>query len=462
VQQKLATSCKIVVVHGADDATCPFADCREMVAQMQQAKLDVEPHFIRAADLDGKVFTSSGHPLGNRTEIVFQTAGKYLLPDSPEALIRKGATDFERRDEQVRYPTANGAFVISYQDGFPVSRFEPEPPPVSYSEHQDLSYYLDQAGARHPIKTPGDWEIRRRHVLDNLALVTGKLPGPLQRVPLDVKIEEETRVGHVLRRKLTYQSDPHDRVPAYLFLPDKQPPGQTPAILCLQQTTAAGKAEPAGLAGDPHLHYALHLAERGYITLAPDYPSFGEHAYDFDPQRGYASGTLKAIWDNIRAIDLLQMLPEVDPQRIGCIGHSLGGHNAMFTAAFEPRINVLVSSCGFSRFHKDDVPSWTGPRYMPRIASVYQNDPDRVPFDFTELVATFAPRPFLACAAERDADFDVGGVRDVLAASRPVYALFNKAGNLEAYYPQTEHAFPPDACERAYAFLDKHLKAGQP
>ena len=28
-------------------------------------------------------------------------------------------------------------------------------------------------------------------------------------------------------------------------------------------------------------------------------------------------------------------LPEVDAERIGCIGHSLGGHNTMFTAVFD-------------------------------------------------------------------------------------------------------------------------------
>jgi cephalosporin-C deacetylase-like acetyl esterase len=460
VMRQLGSSCKIVVVHGTEDATCPYADAREMTAAMQRARLDVEPHFIGPGDLDGRVFTSAGHPLGNRTEIVFQTAGKYLLPGSPDAVLRKGPTDFDRRGE-VRYPTSNGTFVISYAAGFPVSRFEPEKPPVSYREHQDLQYYLDEAGERHPVKTAADWEVRRRHILANLQLVTGKLPGPTQRVPLDVKVEEEVRVGRLTRRKLTFQSDANDRVPAYLFLPAANAGEKHPAVLCLQQTTVAGKAEPAGLDGDPSLHYALHLAERGYVTLAPDYPSLGEHAYDFDPQRGYQSGTMKAIWDNVRALDLLESLAEVDPQRIGCLGHSLGGHNGMFTAAFDPRIRVLVSSCGFSRFHKDDVPSWTGPRYMPRIASVYHNDADRLPFDFTELVAAFAPRAFLACAAEQDGDFDVSGVRDAIAAARPIYELLGKPAHLDAYYPQTGHAFPPDARDRAYQFLDRHLK-GEP
>ena len=79
----------------------------------------------------------------------------------------------------------------------------------------------------------------------------------------------------------------------------------------------------------------------------------------------------------------------------------------------EPRIKAIVSSCGFCTFQKDDVPSWTGPVYMPRIASLFANDADQVPFDFSEIVATFAPRPFFASAAQRDSDFDVSGVKSI-------------------------------------------------
>jgi hypothetical protein len=147
-------------------------------------------------------------------------------------------------------------------------------------------------------------------------------------------------------------------------------------------------------------------------------------------------------------------------ERIGCIGHSLGGHNGRFTAAFDRRLRVIVSSCGFTRFHKDDLPSWTGPRYMPRIATLYGNSADRVPFDFTEIVGTFAPRPFLACAALRDHDFDVGGVRDALASAGRVYELYGKRAHLQGYHPDSKHDFPADARKVAYEFLDRHLRAG--
>jgi dienelactone hydrolase len=456
VMADLRSPTKIVTVHGADDRTCPFADAEEFVANTKAARLDIHPHFVRKDGLDGKVFTSSAHALGNRTEIVFQVAGQWLDPSKQTSLRRPGATDFERK-EDVRYPTSNGVFVISYKDGFPVGRFEPTAPPPVYSDHADLQHFIDSHQQRQPIRSVDDWLIRKQHVQRHLQAVMGQLPGPLQRVPLAVKTLEEVQVDGVTRRKLTYQSDAADRVPAYLFIPDLDSGAKLPAVLCLQQTTAAGKAEPAGLAGDPSLHYALHLAKRGYVTFAPDYPSFGEHTYKFGLQTGYTSGSMKAVWDNIRAVDLLQSLSMVDGERLGCIGHSLGGHNTMFTAVFEPRLKVLVSNCGFSSFRKDDIPSWTGPRYMPRIASVYGNDPAKVPFDFPELIACFAPRPFLASAAEGDRDFDVSGVRDCIRSARTVYDLFNASAALEESYYPGPHAFPDNARDRAYAFLDRHL-----
>lgn len=457
--KELGTTCRVVVVHGVDDTTCPFADAREMVTNMQALGLAVEPRFITKADLDGKVFTSSGHAMGNRTDIVFKVAGDRLAADGPRTLARLGPTDFDRRDELVRYRTPGGQFVISYAAGFPIGRFEPDPPAVSYAEHTDLGYYLDDEGAKREVRTPGDWQIHRRHILDNLQRVMGLLPGESQRVPLDVQVLEEKREGEILRRKISFQSDPFDRVTAWLLIPaSARKDEKRPAMLVLHQTSREGKNEPIGLSGRPSMHVGKELAERGYVVLAPDYPSFGEHAYDFTKHPEFASGSLKAVWDNIRCVDLLETLPEVDARRIGVIGHSLGGHNAIFTALFEPRLKVVVSSCGFTSLLKDDLPSWTGPTYMPRIASEFKHDIRQLPFDFHELIAGLAPRPFFACAATRDDDFDVSGVRDVMAAAQPIYRLLGQPDALQADYPDSPHDFPKESRELAYKFLERHFE----
>ncbi|HKB37799.1 MAG TPA: alpha/beta fold hydrolase [Gemmataceae bacterium] len=331
--------------------------------------------------------------------------------------------------------------------------------PPFYPDKANLLVWRDIEGKEHPVRTAADWTKRREHILANMQRVMGPLPGPERKVPLDVKVTEGMKTARWVRKKLTFAVEKDDRVPAYLFIPTGRK-GKVPAILCLHQTTAIGKGEPAGLGGNPNLHYALHLAERGYVTLAPDYPSFGDYRYDFSKST-FVSGSMKAIWNNMRAIDLLQSLPEVDAERIGCIGHSLGGHNTMFTAAFDPRIKALVSNCGFNSFpkyFKGDLKGWSSARYMPRIASQFENKAGKMPFDFPEVVAAFAPRPFLASSPLHDDNFEVSGVKDCIAAARPVYELLGAKEKLAANYPDCKHDFPADVRKVVYDWLDKWLK----
>jgi dienelactone hydrolase len=478
--KRLGTESQITVIHGVDDKTCPFPDAHEMVALMQAGGLKVKPIFVDQARIDGKIYTSTGHSLGDRTRIVLEQAGvvsdQSTLSDVLLPLRNQEHTDFDHKDV-IRYRTSSGAFLIDYSQGFPVGRFEAETSLPESPDHQDLTYRIDSIGQRTEIKQVSDCEHRRDHIRRHLERITGKYLSPLKRVPLTPLISEEVTLNPpevsrpLLRRKLTYQSDAESRVPAYVFIPisdgseteqdrDKNPANARiayPAVLCLQQTTSAGKDEPAGLQGDPDMKYAIELAEAGFVTIAPDYPSFGEYTHDFDADQ-YQSGTMKAIWDNSRAIDLLETMPEVDRTRIGCIGHSLGGHNAIFTAVFEPRIQAIVSSCGFTSLSEDDLPSWTGPRYMPLIATSFENDIRKMPVDFHELIAALAPRPFLACYAEKDDDFSASGVRHVVQQAEPVYKLYNSETHLQSFRIDAGHSFPKVSRERAYQFLAEHLK----
>jgi dienelactone hydrolase len=329
--------------------------------------------------------------------------------------------------------------------------------PPRYPDKTHLLVYRDDAGIEHGITNAAEWATRRSHILANMQEVMGKLP--TNKVPLDVQISEEVKTAKFIRRKLTYIAEAGDRVPAYLFLP-QQRLGPRPAVLCLHQTTPIGKAEAAGLGKSADLSYAVHLVERGYVTLAPDYPSFGDYAYDF--RLGlHPSGSIKAVWNNQRALDLLASLPEVDGRHIGCIGHSLGGHNALFTAAFDTRIKAVVSNCGFTSFPKyyqGNLKGWTSDRYMPRIEKVYALKPELVPFDFSEVVAALAPRAFLAIAPLYDDNFDVSGVRDVMAAAAPVYELLGARNKLSEFYPDCKHAFPVESRKVAYEWLDRWLR----
>ena len=332
-----------------------------------------------------------------------------------------------------------------------------------YPDHHRLMFVRDGEGHERPVADRNDWEVRRAHIIAHFQEVAGPLPGGERRVPLDVRVVSEAREDGIVRRKITFAVEPGDRVPAWLLLPI-EPDGahpRRPAVLCLHQTVAIGKDEPVGLGGKPDLAYARELARRGYVALAPDYPGFGEYRIDVY-QMGYASATMKAIWNNARAVDLLASMAEVDPDRIGAIGHSLGGHNAIFTALFEPRIRAVVSSCGFNAFphyYKGNITGWSHRGYMPRLKERYDLDLARVPFDFPELIGALAPRAFFANAPLRDANFEVEGVRVAIDSAKPVYRLLGAGDRLVAVHPDAEHAFPEPVRRQAYAFLDRHLAA---
>ena len=330
-----------------------------------------------------------------------------------------------------------------------------------YRDKANLLLYLDGDGKPVPVKSLDDWQKRRAHILANMQLVMGPLPPPANKVPLDLKIEAEEKLTKVIRKKISFAVGKDDRVTGYLLLP-RSTNDKRPAMLCLHQTTALGSGEPAGVGGLKNLHYALELAERGYVALAPDYPNFGGYKVDAYA-KGYQSATMKGIWNHMRAVDVLQSLPEVDGERIGCIGHSLGGHNALFVAAFEPRLKVIVTSCGFNSFfkyYKGNLTGWSHKGYMPRIAGEYGRDPAKMPFDFTEILGALAPRAVFINAPLQDGNFEVSGVKDCVAAATPVYKLHEAPAKLEAVYPSAGHDFPPDIREKAYAFIDRHLKPG--
>jgi dienelactone hydrolase len=311
------------------------------------------------------------------------------------------------------------------------------------------------------VKTPADWGRRRVDILKSMEVVMGPFPNSSQRVPLDIQVEKEEETPHYVRRKISFAVEPGDRVPAWLLIPkDLKPPAA--AMLCLHQTVNIGKDELAALGGRENRWFAHELADRGFVCLVPDYPSFGEYPYDFKTQGAhYASGSMKAIWNNVRALDVLESLPEVDADRIGCLGHSLGGHNSLFTAAFDQRIRAVVTSCGFTAFHHyygGDLKGWTSDRYMPRIRDVYQNDPDRVPFDFYEVLAATAPRGIFVCAPLHDSNFENDGVKKVVDKVSQVYELLGARDRLVAEYPDAGHDFPDKEREQAYAWLKEMLK----
>lgn len=324
---------------------------------------------------------------------------------------------------------------------------------------EDLLLYHDRTGAVRRATSVSGWKRRRAEILRGFESIAGTLPGRARRCPLEPRLEDETDEGSFIRRRVSYQVEPGARLESYLLIPKTALAGhRAPAALCLHQTHAAGRKVVVGLGASPDDEYGVELARRGYVCLAPPYPQLAEYWPDLD-RLGWASGTLKAVWDNGRGLDLLESLPYVRRGGFAAIGHSLGGHNAIFTAVVDPRIRVVVTSCAFDSFvdyMNGDIRGWTQSRYLPRLKAYLGRAAD-VPFDFHELVAALAPRALFASAPLGDTNFHWDSVDRIAAAARPVYGLYHAEARLVIRHPEGPHRFPPDVRESAYAFIERHL-----
>lgn len=346
---------------------------------------------------------------------------------------------------------------------------------------QDLLTYLDSSGQKRQVQTLYDWELKRDQILDSMQALFGNLPEVPDRPPFPAnstalpafnpQVKDSLITDTYVRYDISFTVAAGEEVTAYLYLPlPRDGQKKFPAMLALQPTGALGRKIVDGQGPRPNRAYGKELAERGYIVIAPDYPSFGEQQdHDFANDR-YESGVMKAIFNHIRSVDFLQARKDVDPERIGVIGHSLGGHSAMYVAAFDTRLKVIVSSCGWTlrRYYNNYNEAmrkkfgsrlWGSAqeRYTPLALTKYNLRLEAMPFDFDELIAVLAPRPFFSNSPIHDANFNVEGVRKGIANASRVYHFLQAEENLQVRYPIASHDFPTAVRLEAYRFIDKIL-----
>lgn len=338
------------------------------------------------------------------------------------------------------------------------------------SNTNDLLTYKDSKGKIKPVKKIDEWQLKRHQILDSMQAAMGPLPSRKNLPDLKVTYRDSLITDKYVRYSVVFFAEANEDVTCYLYVPLRvAPTKKLPAMLVLHGTGALGKRLVDGESPNNNRAQAKELAERGYVVIAPDYPSMGEQEdYDFEKDR-YVSGTMKAIFNHMRCVDLLETMDNVDANRIGVLGHSLGGHNSMFVGAFDKRLKVIVSSCGWTPMDYYDIEKvknpksltrlkpWAQERYMPLLSTNYTLNGEDFPFDFDEVIAALAPRPFFSNSPINDSNFDYKGVEVGISSASKVYSFLNASNNLQVRYPKAEHDFPTEVRKEAYAFIDKVL-----
>ncbi len=210
-----------------------------------------------------------------------------------------------------------------------------------------------------PTKT--EWKEWRRKFKRNIARYLGPKPDA---VPLEVEILEKIRRDGYTREKIIFNPDAFSSIPAYVLIPDSaNADTPVPAVLCAHGH-GVGKDGAVGIVDDYQKQYAVELAKKGFVTIAPDWRCFGERldrdAWVRRPGRdgcnaayfalGYFGYQLLQlnISDGQRCLDYLQNRPEVDSSRLGCMGCSFGGTMTTYISAFDRRIKAAVIVCYLS------------------------------------------------------------------------------------------------------------------
>jgi dienelactone hydrolase len=158
----------------------------------------------------------------------------------------------------------------------------------------------------------------------------------------------------------------------------------------------------------------------------------------------------KYLHDLTCAVDLLASFPGVNRERLGVIGHSLGGLEALWLAWYDARITAAVSSCGFGLLRtlvRDSINHGFA-MYVPGILEVC---------DLDALVVALAPRAFLLTAGEIDPLFPIDSVRSIVEKTQIAYAQEGVPERFGAILFPAGHSFPGDVKAAAYGFLDHWL-----
>ena len=327
------------------------------------------------------------------------------------------------------------------------------------------------------------------------------------------KVVERVDCGDYIREKLYFNTTPDIVVPAYVLVPkgESLPSGplpkqgggvrKRPAVLLLHDHGAFflwGKEKVLAIEGEnPALttfrqqYYggravANELVKRGYVVMVIDMFYWGERRMRMagDPpewadrekmtgeqiaafnQRSSSStwlignalfeaGTTWAgvmFTDDLRSVDYLASRPDVDANRIGCCGLSVGGFRSAHLAGLDPRIKAAVVvgwMCSYPTMLKNHLTSIGFWATVPGLQQI---------MDLPDVASMNVPGGLMVINGTKDGLFPLDGVK---ASFAKIAAAYKKAGvpdHFQGVLYDGPHEFNVAMQEKAFAWLDRFLK----
>ena len=211
----------------------------------------------------------------------------------------------------------------------------------------------------------------------------------------------------------------------------------------------------------PLIQFGRHLAEQGYAVVCTEafpyntvpkpknnvgFAWWQQGAEKLLHDNPYWTGIAKLAYDTSRALDLLLDQPDIDAQRIGVMGHSLGGKMSFYAGCLDDRFKLIIGSdfgVGWS-FTNWDAPWYLGDQITHENFTLAHH----------HLLAAFAPKPFLLFGGEADRP----ATWQYLEEARKVYALYNQPENIGFFDHASGHRPTEESLQIAYRWLAEQFR----
>lgn len=326
-------------------------------------------------------------------------------------------------------------------------------------------------------KTVTSFEKQKEKVLYNLTCLLGKEPAGV--ASTDIQITIPSRLDWIDRiTGRPHISNGHnlcigpytamnDHLSGYLYCPDTTGRNNIPLIIYLHPYAHAhGSAYGyASFNSDNNQDLFRKFTDNGFAVLAIDLPGFGtrmeEGAYFYDRFPDW-SLMGRMIEDVEACVDAVRFFPFLNEEKVFVVGNTLGGSVALLTAALDSRISGVAVVSAFSPW-RDVQSSYFLKNFshhyglIPQLG-IWQDNPENVPVDFPEILASIAPRPLMVIAPQLDRHVNSSLVKKNVTEADAVYSLYGKRENLILKEPLEINRLTQFMSEDILSFFEKHIK----
>lgn len=395
-------------------------------------------------------------PADTKTEIVvdekkFALYHKREKKESEWAWVQAGTLKLEQGAVKISTPGQAASLVFAPDADFDPGKAQGDrrvydTPRAAEDRRANTVRHTDTVFTMPHFDTRETWEpfadLLRRRIL----LSSGLCPLP-EKTPLNAHVFGRVTHDDYTVEKVYFEARPGLLVTGNLYRPAGK--GPFPAVICPHGHWERGRLENGERGSVPGR--CITLARMGAVAFSYDMIGYNDSlqfTHNWGGQKEKLWGLhpfAVQLWASIRAIDFVQSLPDVDPERIGCTGASGGGTQTFAVSAIDPRIKVAAPVNMISS-------TMQGGCLCENAPIIRLNNSNM------EIGALMAPRPLLMVSASGDWTRETPHVE--YPAIRSVYALYNAEDRVQNVPIKADHNYNKPSREAMYRFFGKWLLGG--